>query len=144
MLTDHAPAVPLEGGQEGGRVEWWAFGEPLSNLAFTAATRTQSGGKERVLLEVANLSKSAAKGELNLEGGNLASARTSSLDLAAGAVRQVFLDLPAGSPPLRIRSPPILFTLTPSISTTMYCSCPPRPGRCECGLTWPIPNCGRR
>ncbi len=101
MLTDHAPAVPLEGGQEGGRVEWWAFGEPLSNLAFTAATRTQSGGKERVLLEVANLSKSAAKGELNLEGGNLASARTSSLDLAAGAVRQVFLDLPAGSPPLR-------------------------------------------
>ena len=86
---------------DSGQIEWWAFGEPLPNLAFTAATRTGSGGKERVLLEVANLSGSAAKGELTLEGGNLAAARTSSLELAAGAVRQIFLDLPAGSPPLR-------------------------------------------
>jgi hypothetical protein len=97
VLADHAPAAQFEGGQ----VEWWAFGEPLPNLAFTAATRTESGGKERVLLEVANLSGSATKGELTLEGGNLSAARTSSLELAAGAVRQIFLDLPAGSSPLR-------------------------------------------
>ena len=97
VLADRAPAAQPEGGQ----VEWWAFGEPLPNLAFTAATRTQSGDKERVLLEVANLSGSAVKGELTLEGGNLAAARTSNLELAAGAVRQFFLDLPAGSPPLR-------------------------------------------
>ena len=97
VLSDHAPPTPLEGGQ----VEWWACGEPLANLAFTAATRTVSGEKERVLLEVANLSDSASQGTLTLEGGNLASARTSRLDLAAGAVRQVILDLPAAAPPLR-------------------------------------------
>ena len=97
VLSDHAPPAPPEGGQ----VEWWACGEPLANLAFTAATRTVSGEKERVLLEVANLSDSAGQGTLTLEGGNLASARTSRLDLAAGAVRQVILDLPAAAPPLR-------------------------------------------
>ena len=97
VLSDHAPPAPLEGGQ----VEWWACGEPLANLAFTAATRTVSGDKERALLEVANLSDSAGQGTLTLEGGNLASARTSRLDLAAGAVRQVILDLPVAAPPLR-------------------------------------------
>ncbi len=97
VLSDHAPPAPLGRGQ----VEWWACGQPLANLAFTAATRTVSGEKERVLLEVANLSDSASQGTLTLEGGNLASARTSRLDLAAGAVRQVLLDLPTAAPPLR-------------------------------------------
>jgi hypothetical protein len=97
VLSDHAPPAPVEGGQ----VEWWACGEPLPNLAFTAATRTVSGNKERVLLEVANLSDSAGQGTLTLEGGNLASPRTSRLNLAAGAVRQVILDLPSAAPPLR-------------------------------------------
>lgn len=97
VLTDHAPAENLVRGQ----IQWWAFGQPLANLAFTAATRTRSGDAERVLLEVANFSTSSGKARLTLEGGNLAAPRVSLVELGPGARRQVFLNLPAGSPPLR-------------------------------------------
>ena len=97
VVTDQPPAMDLDGGQ----IRWWALGEEMANMAFTAATRTRSGDKERVLLEIANLSRSPGTSTLTLEGGNLASARTSSVELAAGAARQIILSLPAGSPPLR-------------------------------------------
>ena len=86
---------------DSGQVEWWAFGAKLPNMAFTAATRTPSGDAERVLLEVANLSDAAGQTTLTLEGGNLASPRQSTVQLAGGAVRQFFMNLPAGSPLLR-------------------------------------------
>ena len=35
------PAMTLDSGQ----IEWWAFGEKLPNMAFTAATRTPLGRK---------------------------------------------------------------------------------------------------
>ena len=97
VVSDHPPIVPLDSGQ----TEWRAFGRNVANLAFTAATRTRSGENERVLLEVANLSDVTAAGTLTLEGGNLADARKSAVQLAGGAVRQFILDLPAGSPPLQ-------------------------------------------
>jgi hypothetical protein len=97
VVTDQPPAMDLDGGQ----VRWWAFGEEVPNMAFTAATRTRSGDKERVLLEIANLSRSAGTSTLILEGGNLASARTSNVELASGAARQIILSLPTASPPLR-------------------------------------------
>jgi hypothetical protein len=99
VLTDHAPKTELAGGQ----TEWWAFGSKLPNMAITAATRTCSGENERVLLEVTNLSDAPGTSTLILEGGNLAAERTSTVELAAGAARQFFLNLPAGSPPLRAK-----------------------------------------
>jgi hypothetical protein len=99
VLTDHAPMTGLGSGQ----IEWWAFGSKLPNMAFTAATRTRSGENERVLLEVANLSDAPGTSTLTLEGGNLAAARKSTVELAGGAARQFFLNVPAGSPALRAR-----------------------------------------
>ena len=32
---------PAQMALDGGQVQWWAFGEKLPNMAFTAATRTQ-------------------------------------------------------------------------------------------------------
>jgi hypothetical protein len=97
VLTDHAPAMALDGGQ----TEWWAFGRKLPNMAMTAATRTRGDETERVLLEVANLSDSPGQTTLTLEGGNLASPRKTPLQLPANGVKQLFLTLPVGSPPLR-------------------------------------------
>jgi hypothetical protein len=97
VLSDHPPTTTLGSGQ----IEWWAFGGKLPNMAFTAATRTRSGEIQRVLLEVTNLSDSPGRTTLTLEGGNLAAPRRSSVELAAGAARQFFLELPAGAAALR-------------------------------------------
>lgn len=99
VLGDHAPMAKLDTGQ----TEWWAFGGTRPNVAFTAATRTRSGENERVLLEVTNLSDSPSTSTLTLEGGDLMAARRSTVALTAGAARQFFLNLSAGSPPLRAR-----------------------------------------
>jgi hypothetical protein len=53
ILTDHKPNTP-PGEAEG--LKWMALGEPWSNMAIVNASRTSISGKERVLLEVANLS----------------------------------------------------------------------------------------
>jgi hypothetical protein len=97
VISDHAPPIKLDSGQ----TEWRAFGVKLPNMAFTAAARTRSGENQRVLLEVANLSSSRGRGTLTLEGGNLAAAKKLAVDLAAGAAKQFFLELPAKSPALR-------------------------------------------
>jgi hypothetical protein len=99
VLSDRAPTAKLTSGQ----TEWRAFGCKLPNMAFTAATRTRSGEGQRVLLEVTNLSDSPGKTTLTIEGGNLAAARPSRVELPAGSARQFFLNLPNGSPPLRAR-----------------------------------------
>lgn len=96
VLTDRAPEVEPSGGQ----VQWWALGSPLPNMAFTAAHRTRSADGERVLLEVANLSDAPAATTLTLEGAHLAAADTRTVRLDAGAATQLFLNLPAGAPPL--------------------------------------------
>ncbi len=97
VLTDHAPAAELADGQ----VQWWAFGTPKANMAFTAAARSRTVEGERVLLEVANLSDSAETATVTLQGGDLQSAGKRTFMLAAGAATQLFLTVPAGSPPLR-------------------------------------------
>jgi len=94
VLSDHGPPMELQGGQ----VQWWAFGSKLPNMALTAALRSASGENERALLAVTNLSDAPGRTTLTLEGGNLASPKTLPVELAAGAARQFFLDLPAGSP----------------------------------------------
>jgi len=97
VVTDRPPTISLDGGQ----IEWRAFGAPLPNTAFTAATRTPNGDDERVLLEVANLSDAPAVATLTIDGGNLASPENSTVELASGAVKQVFLNLPAAAPTFR-------------------------------------------
>ncbi len=97
VLSDHAPAMPVDGGQ----IEWRAFGSKRPNVAFTAATRTQTSEAERVLLEIANLSTSPSRTKLTLEGGSNAVPQVRNLDLAAGAAKQIILNLPTGAPTLR-------------------------------------------
>ncbi|MDZ7615874.1 MAG: BatA domain-containing protein [Patescibacteria group bacterium] len=97
VLTDHAPAADLTGGQ----VQWWAFGSRQPNMAFTAAARTRSAEGERVLLEVANLSNSSGNAVITLEGGDPTSAGRRSFLLAGGGATQLFLNLPPGTPALR-------------------------------------------
>ena len=74
-------------------------------MAFTAANRTRLGDGERVLLEVANLSDAPATTTLTLEGAHLAAPETRPVRLAAGGATQLFLNLPAGAPPLRATLP---------------------------------------
>ena len=94
VLSDRPPPMKLVGGQ----VQWWAFGSKLPNVAITAAVRSTSGENQRALVEVTNFSDAPGRTTLCLEGGNLASPRKTAVELAAGAARQFFLDLPAGSP----------------------------------------------
>lgn len=102
VLSDHPPPSELASG----RSEWWAFGKPRPNVAFTAATRTKGAGTQRVLLEVTNLSQSPATAAMTLEGEGFERPKRSVGKLAGGAAKRVFLDLPAQSPPLRARLQP--------------------------------------
>lgn len=63
VVTDHAPAQEISDS----RLQWWAFGSPEPNLAFTLATRSTRGEEERVLLEIANLSDKSISAVLEME-----------------------------------------------------------------------------
>ena len=97
VLSDQPPPMKLAEGQ----VQWWAFGSKVPNMALTAAVRSATADNERALLEVTNLSDASRRTTLTLEGGNLASTQKMPIELAAGASRQFFFDLPAGSPLLK-------------------------------------------
>jgi hypothetical protein len=116
VLTDQAPAMKIEGGQ----VEWWAFGAKLPNMAITAVARCQTADNDRLLIEVANLSDAPGLAVLTVEPANgigilplagahgqdahaaLARAATNvPFDLAPGAARQLFRNLPPGTPALQ-------------------------------------------
>src|SRR5262249_50412869 len=66
VLTDQAPAV--EPGA--GRVQWWAFGNPLPNIAFVNASRTTRENQDRCLFEVANLSAEPQTTPFVVEAGS--------------------------------------------------------------------------
>ena len=95
VLTDHAPP-----GSEfsGNRIQWWAFGAPQPNLAFVNATRTTHGESDRVLLEVANFSATAAASAAYriTSGSNLL--RNATLTLEPRARQRIILNLPANTP----------------------------------------------
>ncbi|MCY2932224.1 MAG: BatA domain-containing protein [Planctomycetota bacterium] len=96
VVTDHAPAAPLDGS----RVRHWSFGREQPNAAFTAAQRSDglTGGK--VLLEVANFSDAGRSVSLQASG---AITRQWALDLPAGGRGRVLADLPPGAGPLSAR-----------------------------------------
>jgi hypothetical protein len=103
VLTDQAPAVA----PGKGRVQWWAFGKALPNLAFVTAARTWRDGAERCLLEIANLSENPATTSLVLEAGDPpAEVQRSTPALGPHETHRVILQLPAGTPALRARLGP--------------------------------------
>ena len=105
VLTDEPPPQTL--GAD--RMQWWGFGIPQSNVAFVNATRTATDSGERCLLEVTNLSLHAGSTELIVEVDDAASQSSSpplyraTLEIGPKATRRIFLNLPAGTPPLRAR-----------------------------------------
>ena len=101
VVSDHPPGGDLPAG----KVQWWSFGQPLGNVALTAATRDtsvggSSGQQDRVLLEVTNFGTTPARTELVLKGADLGSASRKSLDLDAGTASRMILNLAPGSDPL--------------------------------------------
>jgi len=63
IVTDHKPdTLPGQG-----RLEWWAFGKSLANVAFVNATRKSFDLKQRCFLEIANLSDSSITKRLTVE-----------------------------------------------------------------------------
>lgn len=103
VVTDHATTNDLSGGQ----IEWWSFGRAMGNVAFTAAARQAAGDKQRVLLEVSNLSGEgrAVSVGFRFENGAAGAPEGLALNLGAGEVRQVVLELPMESAGLEARLP---------------------------------------
>jgi hypothetical protein len=100
VLTDRAPTTEL--GQ--GRVQWWAFGQPRSNLAFVNAARTPHEGQERCLFEIVNYAENTEETALVLETGEPASEwQRSTLRLRPRETRRVILTLPERMGSLRAR-----------------------------------------
>jgi hypothetical protein len=98
VLTDHAPKSP----PGKGRLQWWAFGRPLPNLAFVNAARSAADSGERCLFEVANLSDDRHSATLVVEAGEPpAEVSRSPLDLAAGATHREVLRLKEAAGPVR-------------------------------------------
>ena len=62
VLTDHAPAEELAVG----KIRWHSFGEPLANLAIIHAGRAFQAEKDRILVEIANLSAAEERLQLSL------------------------------------------------------------------------------
>lgn len=90
-LSDHAPQHEISDS----RLQWWAFGSSLPNIAFVNATRSARGEEERVMLEIANLSPQSATTTLSIEDGNQRSAinKSQSLTLAANESRRVTMTI---------------------------------------------------
>jgi hypothetical protein len=100
VVTDHAPAaVP-----DPGRIQWRAFGNALPNLAFVSATRTLRDGKERCLLEIANLSSEPRATSLLVQTrAPPTDLYRAALQLRPGETRRIALQLPADTPALDAR-----------------------------------------
>jgi len=95
VLTDRPPAQPVP---DQGRLQWWAFGEARSNAAFVGASRSEKEGKDRLLLEIANLSKEKANRKVEIiakEKGDSLLAK--SLSMEPGEVSRIVVTLPTGT-----------------------------------------------
>lgn len=102
VVSDHAPAQePPAQEPKDSRLQWWAFGASLPNLAFTNATRSARGDEERVMLEIANLSSQSTTASLSIETNG--EANPQSFDLAAKESRRITLTLKNSSSPLRAK-----------------------------------------
>lgn len=91
VITDHAPAMPLDSG----RVRWHAFGTPLGNFGFVGARRSVSAGEDRLFVAIANYTgrDAALAIPFTSEGRPVASHQAT---VRAGTVEAVAITLPAG------------------------------------------------
>ncbi len=95
VLTDREPPTALHKG----RLQWWAFGQPRSNLAIVNAARTPHERSERCLLEIANFSDHAEETPLVVETGEPGKEwQHSTLRLEPRQTRRVILTLPEKTP----------------------------------------------
>jgi hypothetical protein len=70
VVTDHAPPTEMAKEFEASALEWRAYGVPHPNFAIVTAARSAGlDGKDRVLLEIANLSAEAGTTALAVGGG---------------------------------------------------------------------------
>jgi hypothetical protein len=100
VLTDHEPPTELHKG----RIQWWAFGQPHSNVAIVNAARTPHEVGERFLLEIVNFADRPEATTLVLQTGESAKElQRSSLHLAPHETRRVILTLPEHTSVLRAR-----------------------------------------
>jgi hypothetical protein len=100
VLTDHEPKTKLDKG----RLQWWCFGEPRSNIAFVNAARTARDDVERCLIEIANLSEQPGSSTLVLETGDPPQEfQRTRLQFDAGETRRIVLQLKPNTPALRGR-----------------------------------------
>lgn len=100
VLTDQEPSMELHKG----RVQWWAFGQPRSNLAIVNAARTPHEKGERCLLEIANYSDNIEETTLVLETGDPAAEwKRESLRLRPRETRRLIYTLPEKMARLRAR-----------------------------------------
>lgn len=95
VVTDREPPTELHKG----RLQWWAFGQPRSNVAIVNAARTPHEGNERFLLEIVNFSDNAEEAPLVLETGEPAKEwQRSTLRLGPRQTRRVIFTLPEKTP----------------------------------------------
>ena len=100
VVTDHRP----ENMPEQGRLEWWAFGKSLPNLAFVSASRESVNRKSRCFFAVANLSSTTAKTGLVVE--SLDSAKKfmqRQIEFNPNEIHRVFFESEDTSVPIRAR-----------------------------------------
>jgi hypothetical protein len=100
VLTDRESPTELHKG----RVQWWAFGQPRSNVAIVNAARTPHETGERCLLEIENFSDNAEETTLILETDEPPKEwQRSTLGLPPRQTQRVILTLPEKTPVLRAR-----------------------------------------
>jgi hypothetical protein len=103
VVTDHAPESP----PEKGRLRWWSFGTGRPNIAFVNAARTERDGRDRCLLEIANLATEAGRTTLVVETGEPGlELQRSPLTLDPGETRRVTVELKEGTAAVRARLDP--------------------------------------
>ncbi len=113
VVTDHAPPAEMAKEFEASALEWRAYGVPHPNFAFVTAARSNGiDGKDRVLLEIANLSAEAGTTTLVVGGGAprlvAGGGAGQSLRLEPKEVRRLTYAVPSKETLLAILSPDAL------------------------------------
>ena len=104
VLTDRPPSAETEKILESGRIRWFSFGSPVGNLAFVNAARTSVDGKDRCLLELANLSTIVRQSSLLIDIPSSGRALSGeSIRLEPGRTHRIILDLPKDCPQIVAR-----------------------------------------